>query len=229
MEVYAIKLPRIIPTVHFDQLLNFVSLSQSERINRFVREKDAYRTLLGEVLIRSIVCQKLNKKNKEIYFIFNEYKKPYLHNHSSFFFNISHSGDWVVCVIDQMEIGIDIEKIQSIDLELANSFFSLKEYNLLISITNYRQKLDFFYELWTLKESYIKAIGKGLSIPLDSFSIIKDTSQFQLESQYFSENWYFKQYEIDQQHKLSICAKNIDFPSKIIFKDLSTLLKEIKT
>ncbi len=69
-----------------------------------------------------------------------------------------------------MPVGVDIEKIRPIDFAIAERFFTASEYRLLMD-TAEQERLQLFYTLWTLKESYIKFVGKGLSIPLDSFAI----------------------------------------------------------
>ena len=66
-------------------------------------------------------------------------------------------------------IGVDIEKIQLIDLKVAQRFFSEKEYEDLIAKTS-SERIAYFYDLWTLKESLTKTLGIGLTIPLNSFS-----------------------------------------------------------
>lgn len=67
--------------------------------------------------------------NEEIKFIYNEYGKPFVQNFSDFHFNISHSGEWVVCATANSNVGIDIERVSDIEaLKLANEFFSEEEF-----------------------------------------------------------------------------------------------------
>ncbi|MGE2643814.1 4'-phosphopantetheinyl transferase family protein, partial [Escherichia coli] len=120
--------------------------------------------LIADLLVRSLIIRKYSISNEEIEFKNNLYGKPYLHNFSNFEFNVSHSGDWVVCAVDKFSIGIDVELIKPIEFEIAKSFFAEAEYNDLLSIEPLR-KLDYFYDLWTIKESYVKVLGEGLTIP----------------------------------------------------------------
>jgi 4'-phosphopantetheinyl transferase len=64
--------------------------------------------LIMEIIIKTIIIKELEIENKFIFFDKNEYGKPYLRGYSKFNFNISHSGDFVVCAIDELSVGIDI-------------------------------------------------------------------------------------------------------------------------
>ncbi|MGE7888617.1 4'-phosphopantetheinyl transferase family protein [Bacillus cereus] len=228
IEIYAIKVPEFITESKFRRLLHYVSSKKKEQINRFIRHKDAYRTLLADILIRIVIRNKFKMKIHEIKFDSNKYGKPYLKSPNKFSFNLSHSGDWVVCVTHQSDIGVDIEKIQSIDLNIAQHCFTKEEYCDLETKQEHQQ-LEYFYDLWTLKESYIKAIGKGLHIPLNSFTIRKHCSNnIILQNSRIGNSWYFKQYELDPKYKLSICSMSNIFPDYIEIKDFCTLCKEIE-
>lgn len=126
--------------------------------------------LLADVLIRTVIASELKVSSKTIEFNSNKYGKPFLKGNSRLHFNFSHSGDWIVCVIDNESVDIDIEKIRPICFDLFEQFFSVEEYNTLIAKNPEKWQL-FFFDLWILKESYIKAVGKGFSIPLKSATI----------------------------------------------------------
>ncbi|EEK53286.1 4'-phosphopantetheinyl transferase [Bacillus thuringiensis serovar pondicheriensis BGSC 4BA1] len=67
-----------------------------------------------------------------------------------------------------------------------------------------------------MKESFIKAVGKGLYIPLNSFAFsISEDKEFILKVNPYPENFFFKQYEINPQYKLSVCSKTFCFPQKV--------------
>jgi 4'-phosphopantetheinyl transferase len=107
-------------------------------------------------------------------------------------FNISHAGEWVLCAISNTEIGIDIELIQPIDLDIAKYYFSEVEY-MDLQRKEGAEKVSYFFDLWTLKESYIKARGMGLSIPLKDFCIRITHEGITFSGKEMNENWFFKQ------------------------------------
>lgn len=108
-----------------------------------------------------IIYEKYNIKISKAMIYYNEYNKPYL-KEKNIFFNISHSKDLIAIIVDDKECGIDIEYIdynKNID-KLINKVLSqseIKKYNKRINKHNY------FYKLWTKKETYYKKIGTGIN------------------------------------------------------------------
>jgi len=203
-EVYALRLDEELEEDRFKKLLAYVDKEQRERILKFQVYGDALRSLTANILIRYIIVKKLKLNNLDIHFGKNKYGKPYLLNHENFYFNLSHSGVWVVCAISNKAIGIDIEEVKAIEISVAKRFFSPQEVDDLFSYTG-KDRLIYFYDLWTLKESYIKAEGKGLAIPLRSFTIRRNPiGKFYLEKE--DRRYSFEQYDICNGYKLSVCS-----------------------
>lgn len=225
IDIYAVKLSERLENSIYNFLLECLPLEKQERVRRFYHWEDAHRAVLAEVLIRTIACRQLNLKNSQITFSKNEYGKPFLQDVEGFYFNLSHSGEWVVCAVDDESIGIDVEIIKPIHYDIARRFFSEEEYNDLI-LKNDSEQLPYFFTLWTLKESYIKALGKGLSMPLDSFSVrVKNNETIELKDPLQCNS--FRIYEIDPGYKLAVCSKKQEFPGSIKIKDAVELYWEM--
>ncbi|MBU0993048.1 MAG: 4'-phosphopantetheinyl transferase superfamily protein [Proteobacteria bacterium] len=205
LEIYALQQNEILNDEKFNSLLPYISTQKKARINRYIQRSAAQQTLISDLLLRSIIHDKLSMKNSDIHFGQNEFGKPYLLGKDNFYFNLSHSGDWVVCAISDSVVGIDVEKIKPTDYNISKRFFSQDEHEYL-TCQKGKQRLDTFYDLWTLKESFIKAVGKGLHMSLRDFSIIIYYDGFiflkhQIENYLFN----FKQFTIDIRYKLSVC------------------------
>lgn len=224
MEVYALKIDKNIKRTTFYRYLTFLTKKKQLKIMRLHRYEDALRSLIADILLRTIVAEKVQISNKDIIFINNEYGKPFLKMYDNFEFNISHSDEWVVCAIDNYPVGIDVQKVLPIDLNIAKQFFTKIEYEFL-ETKDASQKLLSFYDLWSLKESYVKADGKGLSIPLDSFSIIIKNEGISLYTENEFRECFFKQYHINNNYKLSVCGCENDFCSGIIHKEINEVLQ----
>lgn len=105
-----------------------------------------------------------------------KYGKPYIKG-ETLQFNLSHSGTYAAAVFSSVETGIDIEQIRKANLRLAQRFFSKDEYRYLEN-TRKEEQDRVFSELWTKKESYIKAVGKGMHLPLYGFSVLSGEASF---------------------------------------------------
>ena len=227
VEVYALSLPERQDDNTYRKLLSCVDKHKQERIRKFHRWEDAYRSLLGDVLVRCVISEKYSLPIQEIGFYQDFYGKPYVKDLAGFHFNLSHSGDWIVCAVDSTPVGIDIEKIATCDLSLAKRFFTKKEYKWLVDRSE-QEKDRSFFELWTMKESYIKAVGRGLSIPLDSFEIKRMPSGLMAVMAGGSATGYtIKNYYIDCDYVLSVCSIKRQFSEKIQIKSVNELINDM--
>lgn len=225
MKIFLVKKPDTLSDVKLLKILESSTIDSNRKLKLFKNRNEAIRRLISSLLIRRIIRDELNIPETNITFTYNKYGKPFLNESDFFHFNISHSGDWIVCVIDKHEIGVDIEKIQPIDLDIAKEFFSSQEYNYIMS-KPFNERTYAFYEIWTLKESYLKAIGKGLSIPLKSFTIKKENDKFSLDN---NNNYNFLNMNIEKDYILSICMNSnsvnfsVDFEKNYI--EYTSLIK----
>lgn len=98
--------------------------------------------------------------------------KLYLPGEEHFFFNLSHSGSRVMCVAADVPVGCDVQQCYDISeyRKIARRFFSQDETAAMDNVPEEEAK-QLFFRYWVLKESYIKASGKGFSTPLNSFGI----------------------------------------------------------
>ncbi|KRF09962.1 hypothetical protein ASG93_18665 [Paenibacillus sp. Soil787] len=222
MQVFAVHLSEELDRQKFDRMFHQLSREKQSKVRRMLKYDDAVRSLMGELLVKYAIGSMTNLPWHQIRFGMNAYGKPHLDGTDSVYFNVSHSGDWVVCAIDSDAVGIDVEKIHSMDMQIALQFFSAAEYEQLMTLPS-SHRLAYFFDIWTLKESLIKADGRGLSLALDSFSIHKQGSDIQLIAGDEIAKYHFKQYEIDPSYKLSLCAKSSHFPDKVIHVDVDTL------
>ena len=172
LEVFILIVDRDLPDTDYKTLIKLVSEEKQIRIGKFHFYRDAQNALLSDILARHEICKRTGLMNRQLLFSANEYGKPYLVNDPHIHFNLSHSGKYIACAIDSKPVGIDIEQIKPIDMKIAERFFSMDEILFIAAHVN-EMRTNAFYNIWTRKESYIKLDGKGLSIPLSGFSVLK--------------------------------------------------------
>ncbi|AFA47411.1 4'-phosphopantetheinyl transferase family protein [Acetobacterium woodii] len=149
--------------------LNEVSKERREKIKK-LKTLTAKALSLGAELV-------LQKAVRQVYGIEPPLKirilaegKPLLHNYPKIHFNLSHSGNYVVCGIGARPLGVDIQKMAEPNLNLAKRFFSETEVTWLFALPPEKQ-VQGFYDLWAIKEAYMKYTGKGFRLPMNAFTV----------------------------------------------------------
>ncbi|MEG5162036.1 4'-phosphopantetheinyl transferase superfamily protein [Microcoleus sp. AT3-A2] len=153
-----------------------LSADERTKADRFRFPKDRSQFIVSRGALRAILSRYLNISSHILRFEYNPYGKPSLivaQGGNTLRFNLSHSGNMaVIAITKNRDIGVDIESINPNFpcLEIAEKFFSPLEHSVLLLLPEHLQPRAFF-TCWTRKEAYIKAVGKGLSIPLNQFDV----------------------------------------------------------
>lgn len=157
-----------------DRYRTLLPEDEAARERRFLAEKAQLQYLIGRVLMRTVLGQYHAGEPQSWVFSYNPHGKPSLRwpGEPRLEFNLSHTdGMAVLAVTRQEEIGVDVENIhrRADVLGLANRFFAPAEAVVLERLRPDEQQTRFL-QFWTLKESFIKARGTGLAMPLDEFA-----------------------------------------------------------
>lgn len=187
----------------------YASLSQVEVYRaehfKFPIHRDRFTAAHG--WLRDTLSLYLNIAPAAISFLYSEHKKPFLppSNSPALQFNLSHSADMAVCAITlNQSVGIDIELMETESkLDLAERFFSTEEYNTLIQSPE-SKRTSIFYTIWARKEAILKATGKGLSIPLDQFTVPLQEKMTQIELE--KQSWSLLPIHIHPEYQSALAA-----------------------
>ena len=137
------------------------------------------------------------------------------------FFNLSHSGQWAVCAIGDGPVGCDVEEIASVREGIAERFFTENEVQHLEQFEGDQRKEEFF-RLWTLKESYMKMTGEGMSLGLDRFELDMD-GQPTVKRDGAICDCHIKEYELPG-YKVAVCAASADFAEALQYVNTKEIL-----
>lgn len=150
-------------------------------------------------LLRILIADYLNKNPIDINFTFNEFGKPYIVGDTDkLHFNISHSDDLAVFAFTgSSEIGVDVERIKTIDDMdgVVNLTFTEYEKSWFKRIAD-TEIVETFYKIWTIKEAFIKAIGRGFSFDPKDIELTNESGDQIVIRNIFSGDHIHKEYNV---------------------------------
>lgn len=205
---------------------SLLSEGESAKQERFHFERDRHRYLVTRAMVRTVLSKYADVAPRDWLFAVNDYGKPSIATEHAqargIEFNLSHTDGLVVLGVTRgRTLGVDVENVRArkVDLEIADRFFAPAEVAALRALPSQQQQQRFF-DYWTLKESYIKARGMGLSIPLGSFAFcLEDPARIRVTIdpglQDDAERWLFWQLQLHRGYLMALCAENrgVDRPS----------------
>ncbi|MBF0465877.1 MAG: 4'-phosphopantetheinyl transferase superfamily protein [Nitrospirae bacterium] len=180
--------------------MNLLPEKDRQNIRRFLRWQDREAALYGRLLLASGIDKFFKDFKLTLHdILINEWGRPFFKD-SGIDFNISHTDGCVVCIItDDGRVGIDIEFIKPIDTDGFQKYMDTLQWKEIATDSSCKS----FYKYWTMKESVIKAEGRGLSIPLSDVKTEK-----QGEAILYGYKWYLTEVFIDSRY---ICYAATDF------------------
>jgi 4'-phosphopantetheinyl transferase len=158
------------------RLAALLSVAERARAGRFKFEDHRRRYIVARGRLRSLLAERLDTAPESIEIACGSRGKPMLGGRffeCGLHFNVSHSENVAVYAFaDRREIGIDIEAVREIrDMDsIAARVFSAREHEAYLNLEASKRALGFF-NCWTRKEAFVKALGDGLRYPLDSFEV----------------------------------------------------------
>lgn len=226
-----------------NQYSELLSPCERENVNRMGGDQLKKRALLARALVRTTIARyqtNCQMNPRSLKFRKNIYGKPEVEwqNENNFsppplHFNISHTSSMIACgVTVNVPIGIDVEekqrRIKNNIIAFAQRYFSPYEVKLLTAISDPEVQHQEFIKLWTLKEAYVKALGKGFSaVPFKTFTIrfrptatrnfhphgnsVSEASELIVESSddptKLTKNWQFALLEVACSHYAAVCME----------------------
>ncbi len=215
-------------------LQGILSNDEHARADRFRFHRDRESFIFTRGVLRILLSRYIDQDPSRLIFQYGSYGKPALstvHHPGKLCFNLSHShGKALYAFTLDRQIGIDIEKIRT-DFatdEIAERFFSPYEHTKIKSLPSH-QRVDAFFNCWTRKEAYIKAVGKGLSMPLDQFdvSVAPDEPAALLrldDNQKECDNWHIRELTAADGYKAAVAVDEQKLSIELF--DVASLLKD---
>jgi 4'-phosphopantetheinyl transferase len=209
---------------------------ERERAGRFYRQADRDRFVIGRALARTMLSHFGDAPPRAWSIVIDERGRPELGERPSatpdLRFNLSHTDGLIACALSVgREVGVDVERItRQVTHELPERFFSAREVADLRALPRADQDIVFF-DYWTLKESYIKARGLGLALPLGQFTFVckpgcNPTIEFDPELNDDPATWQFVQFWPTAEHRMAVAVRRRGQNLPVITADVVPEVRE---
>lgn len=168
------------------------------RVERIKSTDDKLRCI-GAGLLIQFIKREYNVKER---LVVDKFGKPYFEN-SKVKFNISHSGCFVIAAVSESEIGVDVQRIEKSQNRIAEKNFLKSECDYINEVEDENVRKQRFYEIWTVKEAYLKQKGIGLRKPLNSFQVEINEGNPMVVNE---PNLRFVQIKMNDRYIIAICT-----------------------
>lgn len=201
--------------------LSMLEPHELEQYRRFMFDQHRQEYLVTRALVRTTLSLYVPRAPEDWRFVRTDHGRPLIAGAESdprtrwLTFNLSNTTGLVACaVVRERELGVDVEWMdrRGQALEVADRFFSAPELEELRARPE-ELRLDRFFDYWTLKESYIKALGKGLTLPLESFALVLDEGGGPIRLRVFPPieddpaSWQFHLCSPRPRHRLALAVR----------------------
>lgn len=159
-------------------LFKLLDKNEQQRSASYKFDKHRNLYIVAHVFLRKVLSYHADLAPEDWQFYQNSYGKPYIKNSEfqAIQFNLSHTDGMIVCAVNRTHnVGADVEISRPINYikQMSRRNYTEREYNDIFSKSNSEEQLHRFFTYWTLKESLVKALGCGLSIPLKEIGFIQ--------------------------------------------------------
>ncbi|MBO6015968.1 MAG: 4'-phosphopantetheinyl transferase superfamily protein [Lachnospiraceae bacterium] len=222
MQVYIAQTDFLKDERAFAYYYSLVHPIRAAKVDRMRNPKDKELSLLAGLLLREgILRNGIDYANLRI--AYGTYGKPEMENAGgNIHFNLSHSGSLAMAVLDKKAVGCDVEMVSKSEEELmriAARFFHPQEHKVLCDVPDHSTRKEWFYRIWTMKESVLKACGLGMKLDMRSFCVVEDDGRMKetmtdprAERKYYLKEFFPREAFLSggQAYRLSCCGLGSD-------------------
>lgn len=174
VKIYVADISNLPDPLLNSELLHRLPLNRQQRIYKMKQENNRKQSMGVGLLLQKVLAL-YNIQDSQV--CEGEHGKPMVEGLE---FNLSHSGNLVICAVSDKPVGCDIEEIRQAPKGVAERCFSDSEQVFVNSFFGEEYNCAFF-RIWTMKESYVKMTGEGLGLPVEAYEVDFDKERTSLE------------------------------------------------
>lgn len=216
--VYSAGTAPLFDTELYEKAFRAVSEARRKQVDRLRFQKDRCLALGAECLLM-LACRDfgVNYENERI--ISGEGAKPVFAG-CPLHFNLSHSGERVMCIMSEFPVGCDVEKLRPVKPGIAERYFSPAEVSALEACKTPEEHEALFFRLWTLKESFMKCTGLGFRLSMNTFSVSAGPEGTGLIQSADSAEYVLAERSPGDGYQYAYCIRSRDNPLSINWKQI---------
>lgn len=209
------------------ELSNFLNSKEIKKAERFYKPSDKNQFVISRAILKFILAAYIKMDVRNIHLDVFQNKKPFLVSHPWLRFNVSHSNDFTVIAISRKNVGIDIEYMAQ-DFDYAELLPDIFNYQEILSIENSIDKKQAFYTAWTRKESFVKALGKGIDEDFKNIPCLDGQHKIDFTLLKNSENWQIISFDLRENYIGSIAFEGLSIiPKNLIMQTVPNTMQEL--
>lgn len=201
----------------FEEALDLVSPYRRQKIALLQNRQDKNRSLGAAFALRQAL-QAYGLEERCMEYDLGEQGKPVLRDYPQIRFSLSHAGDYAICSIGEADNGCDIEWVRKDKEALAKRFFAEEELAWLRQASHPEERAERMFRIWTMKESFLKVTGFGMSLSLRDFAIlIGENGEIGIRQAVNDKRYFMKEYAAPKEavtgrtYKVSVCCEKAGF------------------
>jgi 4'-phosphopantetheinyl transferase len=199
----------------FEQMFQKMTKERQKKIKEYRKEADRQRSLAAGILLQKGLSD-LGVLEEAANIAYGEHGKPYIKGKPEIRFNLSHAGNYALAGFGEKPLGVDIERIGRVKKGIAKRFFTKKEQEYLEKLSG-EEREEGFTKLWTRKESFVKAIGTGLSFGISRVEtsvgrqaeIVDMDNHDNNKEETGSSGYFFYEYKIED-YRIAVCSQETE-------------------
>jgi 4'-phosphopantetheinyl transferase len=195
-----------------------LSTKIQSKVRRCINRRELNRSVWAEMFARVCIAKRLNVLNQQINIVTTVYGKPILRDFKKLHFNLAHAGAWIIVAIDVQPVGVDVEEIRTMDMLAYSDVFSQSEQNML-QVKSKESQTRCFFELWTGKESYLKAVGTGFLASENDVVIDVGEGKIFVKNSKDHLPAFVYHYPLPRSYLAAVCAFHKNFPDTVTIEE----------
>ena len=225
IKTYIINIRQLKDEAIFKKMLEFASPYRRQKIVLLKNDNDKRRSL-GAAIALDKALGGYGLEERAMEYELGSHGKPFLRYYPDIHFSLSHSKDYAMCSIGSEELGNDIEWVRDGKEKVAERFFAEEERAWIKNAVDLKERDERMFRIWTMKESFLKVTGLGMSLLLKDFAVvIQENGNTILRQVVDDKVYHIKEYALplifneQAEYKIAVCSPDSDFapnPEQIV-------------